>query len=54
MTYGQMNLITKMTIYAVPGSRKLVAENNLTFNHHFYCHFGKQIMKSEQPANGTY
>ena len=51
---GQIVLITKKTIYDVPDTRNLVAENNLTFHYHFYCHFGKHIMNSEQPVNHIY
>lgn len=49
--YGQIVLIIKKTIYDVPGTRNLVAENNLTFHYHFYCHFGKHIMNSKQTVN---
>lgn len=37
-----------------PGTRNLVAENNLTFHCHFYCHFGKHVMNSEQPVDHIY
>ena len=37
-----------------PGTRNLVAENNLTFHYHFYCHFGKHVMNSEQQVNHIY
>lgn len=37
-----------------PGTRNLVAENNLTFHYHFYCHFGKHVMNSEQPVDHIY
>lgn len=52
--YGQIVLIIKNTVYDVPGTRDLVAENNLTFHYHFYCHFGKHIMNSEQSVNRIY
>lgn len=52
--YGQMVLIIKNTIDDVPGTRNLVTENNLTFHYHFYCHFGKHIIKSEQLVNHIY
>ena len=51
---GQIVLIIQKTIYDVPGTRNLVAENNLTFHYHFYCHFGKHIMNSKQPVNHIY
>lgn len=49
--YSQIVLMVKKTIYDIPGTRNLVAENNLTFHYHLYCHFGKHIMNSEQKNN---
>lgn len=48
--YGQIVLIIKKTIYDVPGTRNLVAENNLTFHYHFYCRFGKHIMNPNRQS----
>lgn len=52
--YGQIVLIVKKTIYDVPTTRNLVAENNVTFHYHFYCHFGKHIMNSKQRVSLIY
>lgn len=52
--YVQIVLIIKKTIYNVSGTKNLVAQNNLTFHYHFYCHFGKHVMNSIQSVNHIY